>query len=86
MKERFKTYEESHLILGHAIHLPDGVQQSSTAIAEAVSYLTRKVDSKSREVKILQPTIATQNVSYVGMHLQCCCQFSLLVVPNIRKF
>ncbi|KAL5993326.1 hypothetical protein ACLOJK_014250 [Asimina triloba] len=42
--------------------LKDGVKQSSTAIAEAVSYLTKKVDSKSRDVKILQPTIATQNV------------------------
>ncbi|XP_058090160.1 protein KTI12 homolog [Magnolia sinica] len=40
----------------------DRVNQSSTAIAEAVSYLTRKVDSKSGDVRVLQPTIATQNV------------------------
>eukprot|EP00262_Sarcandra_glabra_P005500 TRINITY_DN1714_c0_g3_i1.p1 TRINITY_DN1714_c0_g3~~TRINITY_DN1714_c0_g3_i1.p1 ORF type:complete len:303 (+),score=30.02 TRINITY_DN1714_c0_g3_i1:107-1015(+) len=40
----------------------DGTKQSSTAIVEAVSYLTKRVDSKSRDVKVLQPTIATQNV------------------------
>ncbi|KAL5704106.1 hypothetical protein ACHQM5_022579 [Ranunculus cassubicifolius] len=39
----------------------DGIQQSSEAIIDAVSYLTKKVDPKSREIKVLQPTIATQN-------------------------
>lgn len=39
----------------------DGIEKSSDAIVEAVSYLTKKVDSKTRDVKILQPTIATQN-------------------------
>jgi hypothetical protein len=34
--------------------------ESSPVIAEAVSYLTKKVDSKTRDVKVLQPTIATQ--------------------------
>ncbi|OMO93409.1 hypothetical protein CCACVL1_06500 [Corchorus capsularis] len=42
----------------------DGVEKSSVAIADAVSYLTKKVDSKSRDVKILQPTIATQNTRF----------------------
>ncbi|KAK4780855.1 hypothetical protein SAY87_016961 [Trapa incisa] len=36
-----------------------GVDKSSPSILEAVSYLTKRVDSKTR-VKILQPTIATQ--------------------------
>ncbi|KAK8957629.1 hypothetical protein KSP39_PZI000350 [Platanthera zijinensis] len=40
----------------------DTVEQSSPVISDAVSYLTRKVDSKRRDVRILQPTIATQNV------------------------
>jgi len=31
---------------------------------DAVSYLTKKVDSKTRDVKILQPTIATQNARF----------------------
>lgn len=39
----------------------DGIDKSSPAILDAVSYLTRKVDSKTRDVKILQPTIATQS-------------------------
>uniref|UniRef100_A0A0E0MEZ0 Protein KTI12 homolog n=2 Tax=Oryza punctata TaxID=4537 RepID=A0A0E0MEZ0_ORYPU len=38
----------------------DGVMESSPVIAEAVSYLTKKVDSKTRDVRVLQPTIATQ--------------------------
>ncbi|KDP41289.1 hypothetical protein JCGZ_15696 [Jatropha curcas] len=42
----------------------DGIQKSSTAILDAVSYLTKQVDSKSRDVKILQPTIATQNTRF----------------------
>lgn len=44
--------------------LTDGIDESSPAIVEAVSYLTKKIDSKSRDVRILQPTIATQNVSH----------------------
>ena len=43
----------------------DGVMESSPVIAEAVSYLTKKVDSKTRDVKVLQPTIATQTVSAI---------------------
>ncbi|WCJ22130.1 hypothetical protein M5689_004231 [Euphorbia peplus] len=42
----------------------DGIQKSSSAILEAVLYLTKKADSKSRDVKILQPTIATQNTRF----------------------
>ncbi|KAF4390706.1 hypothetical protein G4B88_015596, partial [Cannabis sativa] len=38
----------------------DGVDKSSTAIIEAVLHLTKKIDSKTRDVKVLQPTIATQ--------------------------
>lgn len=37
-----------------------GVDKLSPAILEAVSYLTKRVDSKTRDVRILQPTIATQ--------------------------
>lgn len=40
----------------------DGVVELSPVIAEAVSYLTKKLDSKTRDVKVLQPTIATQSV------------------------
>ena len=39
------------------------IVESSPVVAEAVSYLTKKVDSKTRDVKVLQPTIATQSVS-----------------------
>lgn len=39
----------------------EGIEKSSAAIVDVVSYLTKKVDSKTRDVKILQPTIATQN-------------------------
>lgn len=42
----------------------DGVQKSSAAILDAISYLTKIVDSKTRDVKILQPTIATQNTKF----------------------
>lgn len=42
----------------------DGIQKSSVAILDAVSYLTKKVDSKTRDVKILQPTIATQSTRF----------------------
>ncbi|CAI9096480.1 OLC1v1032641C1 [Oldenlandia corymbosa var. corymbosa] len=38
----------------------EGIEKSSGAIVDAVTYLTKKVDSKTRDVKILQPTIATQ--------------------------
>ncbi|PKU77846.1 protein KTI12 homolog [Dendrobium catenatum] len=40
----------------------EGIEQSSPVIADAVSYLTRKVDSRTRDIRVLQPTIATQNV------------------------
>lgn len=39
----------------------EGVEKSSAAVVDVVSYLTKKVDSKTRDVKILQPTIATQS-------------------------
>ncbi|KAJ6357240.1 hypothetical protein OIU78_005164 [Salix suchowensis] len=42
----------------------DGIQKSSAAIVDAISYLTKKVDSKTRDVKILQPTIATQSARF----------------------
>ncbi|KAG6759879.1 hypothetical protein POTOM_036373 [Populus tomentosa] len=42
----------------------DGILKSSAAIVDAVSYLTKKVDSKTRDVKILQPTIATQSARF----------------------
>lgn len=42
----------------------DGIEKSSTVIQEAVSYLTKTVDSKTRDVKILQPTIATQTTRF----------------------
>ncbi|KAJ6798438.1 protein KTI12-like protein [Iris pallida] len=40
----------------------DGIDKSTQVIAEAVLYLTRKVDSKTRDVKVLQPTTATSTV------------------------
>lgn len=39
----------------------DGIDKTSAAILDAVLYLTKKVDSKTRDVKVLQPTIATQS-------------------------
>jgi protein KTI12 len=42
----------------------DGIEKSSAAVLDAVSHLTKKVDSKTQDVKILQPTIATQNVRF----------------------
>lgn len=39
----------------------EGIDKSSSAITDLVSYLTKKIDSKTRDVKILQPTIATQS-------------------------
>ncbi|GFZ10894.1 KTI12-like, chromatin associated protein [Actinidia rufa] len=38
----------------------DGIEKSSPAILDAVLYLTKRVDSKTKDVKVLQPTIATQ--------------------------
>ncbi|XP_047968398.1 protein KTI12 homolog [Salvia hispanica] len=38
----------------------DGIEKSSAAIMDAVTYLTKRVDSKTKDVKVLQPTIATQ--------------------------
>ncbi|ONK56660.1 uncharacterized protein A4U43_C10F11330 [Asparagus officinalis] len=40
----------------------DGIEETSPVIADAASYLTRKVDSKTKDIKVLQPTIATQTV------------------------
>ena len=42
----------------------EGIVGSSAAIVDAISYLTKKVDSKTRDVKTLQPTIATQNTRF----------------------
>ncbi|KAI4355069.1 hypothetical protein L6164_003881 [Bauhinia variegata] len=42
----------------------DGIEKSSSSIVDAVLYLTKTVDSKTRDVKILQPTIATQNTHF----------------------
>lgn len=39
----------------------DGIEKSSVAIVDAVTYLTKRVDLKTRDVRVLQPTIATQN-------------------------
>lgn len=44
----------------------DGIEKSSATIQDAVLYLTKKVNSKTRDVKILQPTIATQNIQFSG--------------------
>uniref|UniRef100_A0A0D9XR89 Uncharacterized protein n=1 Tax=Leersia perrieri TaxID=77586 RepID=A0A0D9XR89_9ORYZ len=67
-----RTIDESSLHLGrndsykgttllcNIVTFYDGIVESSSVIAEAVSYLTKKVDSKTRDVKVLQPTIATQ--------------------------
>ncbi|KAK7836846.1 protein kti12 like protein [Quercus suber] len=42
----------------------DGIEKSSAAVLDAVSYLIKKVDSKTQDVKILQPTIATQSARF----------------------
>lgn len=42
----------------------DGIEKSSAAISDAVSYLTKKADSKTRDIKILQPTIATKSARF----------------------
>ncbi|XP_057481563.1 protein KTI12 homolog [Actinidia eriantha] len=38
----------------------DSIEKSSPAILDAVLYLTKRVDSKTKDVIVLQPTIATQ--------------------------
>ncbi|CAN8293698.1 unnamed protein product [Cochlearia groenlandica] len=38
----------------------DVIDRSSPVISEAVTYLTKTVDSKTQDVRILQPSIATQ--------------------------
>ncbi|KAG6492474.1 hypothetical protein ZIOFF_047437 [Zingiber officinale] len=47
----------------------DGISQSSSVIVDAVSHLTKKIDSKTRDVKVLQPTIATQTIKCSGLFL-----------------
>lgn len=42
----------------------DGIEKSSPAIMDLVSYLTKKVDSRTKDIKILQPTIATQGARF----------------------
>ncbi|GJW62405.1 protein KTI12 [Tanacetum coccineum] len=42
----------------------DGIDKSTPAIVDLVSYVTKKVDTKTRDVKILQPTIATQSARF----------------------
>lgn len=44
----------------------DGIGKSSAAIVDAAGYLIQRVDSKTRDVRILQPTLATQNVQFSG--------------------
>ncbi|XP_074274675.1 protein KTI12 homolog [Silene latifolia] len=39
----------------------DGIDKTAPAMLDAVSYLTKKVDSRTKDVKVLQPTIATQS-------------------------
>ncbi|CAN6445640.1 unnamed protein product [Victoria cruziana] len=39
----------------------DGIKESSAAVTDAVSYLTTKSTTKSGDVLVLQPTIATRN-------------------------
>lgn len=39
----------------------DQIEKSSAAVVDAVMYLTKKVDSKTRDIRVLQPTIATQS-------------------------
>ncbi|XP_059655708.1 protein KTI12 homolog [Cornus florida] len=42
----------------------DGIDKSNAAILDAVLYLTKKVDSKTKDVRVLQPTIATQSARF----------------------
>lgn len=39
----------------------EGIVKTDVAVIDAVTYLTKKVDSRTKDIKILQPTIATQN-------------------------
>ncbi|XP_076886793.1 protein KTI12 homolog [Bidens hawaiensis] len=42
----------------------DRIEKTSPSIVDLVSYITKKVDSKTRDVKILQPTMATQSARF----------------------
>lgn len=42
----------------------DGINNNSPVILELVDYITKRVDSKTKDVKILQPTIATQSARF----------------------
>ncbi|CAN6902158.1 unnamed protein product [Brassica oleracea] len=42
----------------------DGIEKSSLVILEAVTYLTKTVDSKTQVVRVLQPSIATQSARF----------------------
>lgn len=42
----------------------DGIEKSSPVVSEAVTYLTKTVDSKTQDVRILQPSIATQSARF----------------------
>ncbi|CAF2258788.1 unnamed protein product [Brassica napus] len=42
----------------------DGIERSSLVILEAVTYLTKTVDSKTQDVRVLQPSIATQSARF----------------------
>ncbi|CAL1360255.1 unnamed protein product [Linum trigynum] len=44
--------------------LSNGIESYSDVISDAVYYLTKEVDSKTRDVRILQPTIATQSAKF----------------------
>ncbi|CAA6661234.1 unnamed protein product [Spirodela intermedia] len=60
--DRRNRWDSPLLSFCHSEVIFHETEESSPAIVEAVSYLTKKIDSKSRDVRILQPTIATQNV------------------------
>ncbi|CAF2108757.1 hypothetical protein Bca4012_094067 [Brassica carinata] len=42
----------------------DGIEKSSLVILEAVTYLTKTVDSKTQVARVLQPSIATQSARF----------------------
>ncbi|KAF2620862.1 hypothetical protein F2Q68_00040756, partial [Brassica cretica] len=42
----------------------DGIEKSPLVILEAVTYLTKAVDSKTQDVRVLQPSIATQSARF----------------------
>lgn len=44
--------------------LREVTEKASASIVDAVNYITKQVDSKTRDVKILQPTIATQSTRF----------------------